>query len=100
MQQVSTGSALVRNAGQTMDQVVDSVRRVSSIVAEISEASRAQSAGIADIGSAVGRMDEGTQQNAALVEQAAAAAQALQQQAAHLADAVGGFKLERHAAAH
>ncbi|PXW95205.1 methyl-accepting chemotaxis sensory transducer with Cache sensor [Sphaerotilus hippei] len=96
--QVSTGSHLVANAGGTMDQVVESVRRVTAIVAEISSASSEQSSGIADIGSSINHMDQTTQQNAALVEQATAAAQALQDQAVHLAQVVAGFKLDAHAA--
>jgi len=91
--QVDAGSRLVRDAGATMEQVVASVRRVTDIVAEISAASQEQSTGIAEIGNAVGLMDQGTQQNAALVEQAAAAAQSLEQQAVQLADAVAGFRL-------
>ena len=94
--QVSTGGRLVQDAGTAMQQVVDSVRRVTSIVGEISRASQEQSQGIAEIGSAVSQMDQGTQQNAALVEQATAAAQALQQQANHLAEAVASFRLDAH----
>ncbi len=91
--QVNAGSRLVQDAGGTMDQVVDSVRRVTAIVAEISAATQEQSTGISEVGSAVSQMDQATQQNAALVEEATAAAQSLQQQAAQLADAVAGFKL-------
>ena len=96
VQQVEGGSRLVQDAGATMDKVVDSVRRVTAIVAEISNASQEQSTGITEIGSAVSQMDQSTQQNAALVEEATAAAQSLQQQAAQLADAVAGFKLDEH----
>ncbi|WP_343585149.1 methyl-accepting chemotaxis protein [Herbaspirillum sp.] len=103
VQKVEAGSELVQQAGSTMTEVVASVRRVTDIVGEISAASQEQSSGIAEIGRAVTQMDEATQQNAALVEQAAAAAQSLQEQAAHLADVVAGFKLDdsepRHAAA-
>ncbi|MBB5392037.1 MULTISPECIES: methyl-accepting chemotaxis protein [unclassified Herbaspirillum] len=91
---VEVGSALVHQAGNTMTEVVASVRRVTDIVGEISAASQEQSSGIAEIGRAVTQMDEATQQNAALVEQAAAAAQSLQEQAAHLAGVVAGFKLD------
>jgi methyl-accepting chemotaxis protein len=94
VRQVSAGSRLVNDAGATMSKVVDSVRRVSSIVAEISAASQEQSTGIAEVGSAITNMDQTTQQNAALVEEAAATAHTLQQQATQLADAVAGFKLE------
>ncbi|WP_413457247.1 methyl-accepting chemotaxis protein [Herbaspirillum huttiense] len=88
---VDTGSKLVEQAGATMTEVVASVRRVTDIVGEISSASQEQSAGIAEVGRAITQMDEGTQQNAALVEQAAAAAQSLQDQAATLAGLVGRF---------
>jgi len=93
--QVSSGSRLVQDAGTTMQQVVDSVRRVTTIVGEISRASQEQSRGIAEIGGAISQMDQGTQQNSALVEEATAAAQALQQQAHHLADAVASFRLDK-----
>jgi len=92
--QVNAGSRLVQDAGSTMQEVVESVQRVTAIVTEISNASQEQSTGIAEIGGAVSQMDQSTQQNAALVEQATAAAQSLQQQAHQLADAVAGFKLE------
>ena len=87
---------LARHDGIAVDdwqQVVDSVHRVTQIVAEISHASGEQSRGIAAIGSKVGHMEQSTQQNAALVEQAAAATRALQDQSAQLADIVGGFRL-------
>ncbi|AWI55640.1 chemotaxis protein (plasmid) [Aquabacterium olei] len=90
---VEAGSRQVVTAGETMQQVVDSVHRVTQIVAEISHASGEQSRGIAAIGSKVGHMEQSTQQNAALVEQAAAATRALQDQSAQLADIVGGFRL-------
>jgi len=98
VEQVNVGSQLVHDAGVTMNQVVESVRQVTTIVAEISNASQEQSTGISEIGGAVTQMDQATQQNAALVEQASAAAQSLQQQAAQLADAVAGFKLDAPAA--
>ena len=98
MAQVDAGSRLVQDAGQTMAQVVQSVQRVTAIVAEISNASQEQSTGIAEIGSAVTQMDQATQQNAALVEEATAAAQSMQQQAHELAATVAGFKLEAGAA--
>ncbi|BEV16548.1 methyl-accepting chemotaxis protein [Herbaspirillum sp. DW155] len=91
---VDTGSKLVEQAGATMTEVVASVRRVTDIVGEISSASQEQSAGIAEVGRAITQMDEGTQQNAALVEQAAAAAQSLQDQAATLAGLVGRFQID------
>lgn len=91
--QVEAGSKLVQEAGATMDKVVESVRKVTTIVADISLASQEQSTGIAEVGSAVTLMDQATQQNAALVEEATAAAQSLQHQAVALAEAVAGFKL-------
>ncbi|MRT28198.1 methyl-accepting chemotaxis protein [Herbaspirillum sp. CAH-3] len=91
---VDTGTKLVGEAGQTMDEVVASVKRVSDIVAEITAAGAEQSQGIEQINNAVVHMDENTQQNAALVEQAAAAAKALQEQAARLSQTVGVFRLD------
>ncbi|QNB08865.1 HAMP domain-containing protein [Herbaspirillum frisingense] len=91
---VDTGSKLVHEAGQTMNEVVASVKRVSDIVAEITAAGAEQSQGIEQINNAVVQMDENTQQNAALVEQAAAAAKALQEQATRLSQTVGVFRLD------
>ena len=91
--QVEAGSRMVGAAGSTMQEVVDSVQRVTAIVADIAVASGAQNAGISQINDAIAQMDSVTQQNAALVEQAAAAAEAMQQQAMRLADAVSIFKL-------
>ncbi|GAC1430436.1 MAG: hypothetical protein NVSMB6_29340 [Burkholderiaceae bacterium] len=91
---VDTGIKLVANAGSTMDEVVDSVKRVTDIMAEISAASNEQSAGIEQINQAVSQMDQVTQQNAALVEEAAAAAGSLQDQSSQLAKTVSVFKLE------
>ena len=92
---VDVGSKLVQQAGETMNEVVASVKRVTDIVGEISSASQEQSAGINEVGQAITLMDEATQQNAALVEQAAAAAQSLQDQAGRLAQVVSIFKLAR-----
>ena len=92
--QVGAGSKLVDEAGVTMNEVVGSVKRVTDIMAEIMAASVEQSAGIEQINMAVTEMDTVTQQNAALVEEAAAAAEAMQEQAALLAEAVRVFKLE------
>ncbi len=91
--QVEEGSRLADQAGSTMQEVVNSVQRVSDIIGEISTASDEQSAGIQQINATVVQMDNMTQQNAALVEQAAAAAGALQDQAASLAQAVSVFRL-------
>jgi methyl-accepting chemotaxis protein len=90
---VEQGSALVDEAGATMQEVVASIRRVTDIVGEISAASSEQSAGVAQVGQAITRMDQGTQQNAALVEQSAAAADSLRTQAQQLVQAVAVFKL-------
>ncbi|WP_075259935.1 methyl-accepting chemotaxis protein [Herbaspirillum camelliae] len=93
--QVDMGSKLVERAGITMSEVVQSVRRVTDIVGEISSASQEQSEGIEQVNLAIAQMDEVTQQNAALVEEAAAAAQSLQEQAETLTQTVGFFKLEQ-----
>jgi methyl-accepting chemotaxis protein len=91
--QVGEGSALVAQAGGTMEEIVSSIQRVTAIVAEIASASREQEVGIDQVNQAIGAIDSATQQNAALVEQAAAAATALQEQAAGLAEAVKVFRL-------
>jgi methyl-accepting chemotaxis protein len=93
--QVDAGSRLVAQAGVTMDEVVDSVRRVTDIMGEITAASREQSEGIEQVNQAITQLDQVTQQNAALVEEAAAAATSLQEQAAGLAEVVQVFKLDR-----
>ncbi|MBT9463339.1 methyl-accepting chemotaxis protein [Hydrogenophaga sp.] len=90
---VEQGTALVDRAGNTMSEVVTSIRRVTDIVGEISSASREQSEGVSQVGDAVTQMDQATQQNAALVEESAAAAQSLKSQAGQLVDAVASFKL-------
>jgi methyl-accepting chemotaxis protein len=93
LEKVDAGSRLVRQAGATMSDIVASVERVSGIMAEISDASREQTLGIDQINQAVAQMDEVTQQNAALVEEAAAAAQSLREQAASLLATVSVFQL-------
>ncbi len=93
VERVANGAALAQDAGRTMDDVVRAVKRVTDIMGEISAASGEQSAGIDEIGRAVTQMDAGTQQNAALVEQAAAAAHALDDQAQSLKTLVGRFRL-------
>jgi methyl-accepting chemotaxis protein len=90
---VELGSRLVDDAGRTMQEVVAAVKRVTDIMSEISAASAEQSSGIEQVNQAVVQMDENTQQNAALVEEAAAAAESLEEQAGSLADAVAIFKL-------
>jgi len=94
---VESGTQLVDQAGQTMNEVVDSVRRVSDIISEITAASREQSLGIEQINQAIMQMDSVTQQNAALVEESAAAAESLQGQASQLAQVVGKFVLPNNA---
>ncbi|WP_443115212.1 methyl-accepting chemotaxis protein [Herbaspirillum seropedicae] len=96
VEKVEAGSQLVEQAGATMSEVVTSVQRVTDIVGEIAEASREQSTGIEQVNRAITQMDEVTQQNAALVEEAAAAAQSLQAQATNLVGAVSIFKIEAH----
>ena len=97
---VGNGSAQVQQAGSTMTGLVDSVKRVSAIMAQISSAGGEQEAGIEQINRAIVEMDEVTQQNAAQVEEAAAAADALRHEAAHLAELVSVFQLAgEHAAA-
>jgi len=93
--QVSSGTELVAQAGNTMDQVVHSIEQVSHIVGEISAATREQSEGIEQVNQAIMQMDNSTQQNAALVEEAAAAAQALQDQAQRLLELVSVFRLDK-----
>ncbi|WP_255288097.1 methyl-accepting chemotaxis protein, partial [Bordetella bronchiseptica] len=90
---VGTGSQQVERAGATMQEIVASVKRVTDIMGEISAASDEQSSGIEQVNRAVSQMDEVTQQNAALVEEAAAAAGSLQEQAQRLAEAVAVFKI-------
>ncbi|SHN18547.1 methyl-accepting chemotaxis protein [Duganella sacchari] len=95
---VETGSKLVQQAGKTMDEVVASVKMVSDIVAEITTAGKEQEVGIEQINQAISEMDTVTQQNAALVEQAAAASASMQEQAENLARVVSIFTLDSGAA--
>ena len=90
---VEVGNRQVDQAGKTMEEVVSSIKRVAKIMADISNASNEQSAGIEQVGLAVSQMDEMTQQNAALVEQAAAAAESLEEQAQNLSQTVSVFSL-------
>ncbi|CRD50287.1 methyl-accepting chemotaxis protein [Stenotrophomonas maltophilia] len=90
---VAEGSSLVHQAGSTMGEIVASVQRVTDIMAEISAASQEQSAGIEQVNQTVVQMDETTQQNAALVEEATAAARAMEDQAVQLGEAVARFRL-------
>jgi uncharacterized phage infection (PIP) family protein YhgE len=99
VERVEQGSALVDKAGVTMTEVVSSIRRVTDIMGEISAASNEQSQGVAQIGEAVMQMDQVTQQNAALVEEMAAAASSLKSQAQELVQTVAVFKLDAHGGA-
>jgi methyl-accepting chemotaxis protein len=93
VEKVENGSALVNQAGETMNEIVTSITRVTDIMSEITSASVEQSAGIEQVNTAIVQMDQVTQQNAALVEQAAAAAESMQDQAARLSEVVSVFKL-------
>ncbi|NMM05785.1 methyl-accepting chemotaxis protein [Polaromonas sp.] len=92
---VEEGSKQVLEAGETMDEIVGSVKRVTDIMAEISVASQQQTSGIEQINQAITQMDQVTQQNAALVEEAAAAAASLQEQASGLSQVVSSFNLDQ-----
>jgi methyl-accepting chemotaxis protein len=98
VQRVSDGSSKVREAGATMAEIMQSARQVNEIMVEIAAASDEQSAGIEQVGRAIVHMDEATQQNAALVEQASAAAQSLQEQAHALRGAVAVFRMRETSA--
>ena len=94
VEKVESGSRLVANAGDTMKEIVSSVQRVSDIIGEITAAASEQSDGIGQVNSAVVQLDQMTQQNAALVEQSAAAAESLRDQAGRLNEVVGTFRLD------
>ncbi|MET0857705.1 MAG: methyl-accepting chemotaxis protein [Telluria sp.] len=94
VERVDAGSKLVNEAGTTMTDIVDSVRRVTDIMGEITSASQEQTSGIDQINMAISQMDQVTQQNAALVEEASAASEAMQEQAAKLALVVSVFQLD------
>ena len=98
--QVKRGTQLVAEAGKTMQEVVASVQRVNDVITEITAASTEQSAGIDQVNDAIIHIDEITQQNAALVEEAAAAAASLQEQAANLSQVVSIFKFDQHLQPH
>jgi len=89
---VDAGTALVDQAGQTMDEVVSAIKRVTDLMADISSASAAQSTSVAEVGQAISLMDQATQHNASLVEESAAAAASLRQQAQQLVEAAQVFK--------
>ncbi|HEY1089951.1 MAG TPA: methyl-accepting chemotaxis protein, partial [Burkholderiaceae bacterium] len=90
---VDAGSTLAGNAGKTMADIVSQVKRVTDLIGEISSASTEQSQGIDQVGEAISQLDQVTQQNAALVEQSAAAAESLKHQAAKMIEAVSVFRL-------
>ena len=92
VERVGQGAVLVNRAGETMQQVVTAIDRVAQIVREISSASREQSTGVSQVGLAIAQMDQATQQNAALVEESAAAAESLKHQAAELVRLVSTFR--------
>ncbi len=93
VQKVGDGSDLVNQSGQTLAEIVDSVKRVTDIIAEISAASQEQASDIDQVNKAVMQMDQGTQQNAALVEQVTSASQSMKQQAGALLEQVAFFKV-------
>ncbi len=99
VERVSEGSTLVNHAGETMQNVVAAIHRVTDIMGEITAASVEQSAGVTQVGSAVTKMDQATQQNAALVEQSAAAAASLKRQAERMVEAIAVFRTEPEGAA-
>ena len=95
VERVDVGARLVDQAGATMEEIVTSVRRVTDIMAEITHASAEQSVGIEQVNGAIGQMDEATRQNAALVQQASAAAASLELEAEQLTTMVSVFRLEQ-----
>ncbi|MEQ1686499.1 MAG: methyl-accepting chemotaxis protein [Burkholderiaceae bacterium] len=95
VERVEQGTTLVDQAGETMTEIVTAIKRVTDIMGEISSASTEQSAGVAQVGEAVTQMDQATQQNAALVEESAAAAESLKVQAQQLVQVVALFKLSQ-----
>ncbi|HVT34314.1 MAG TPA: methyl-accepting chemotaxis protein, partial [Nevskiaceae bacterium] len=97
VEKVGNGAKLVEQAGKTMDEIVGSVKRVTDIMAEISAASQEQSSGIEQVNQTITQMDEVTQQNAALVEEASASARSLEEQSIGLTHSVSQFKLDESA---
>ncbi|MBV8379190.1 MAG: cache domain-containing protein [Paucibacter sp.] len=94
VEKVGAGSRLVGDAGSTMQEILANVQRLTDIVGEISAAAREQSGGVEDVNTSMAQLDQVTQQNAALVEQSAAAAESLKEQARRLSEVVGGFRLQ------
>ena len=93
VQKVESGTRLVTDAGATMEEIVQSVRRVADVISEITEAANSQSSGIAEVNNAIGNLDQMTQQNAALVEESAAAAESLREQADRMKESVAVFRV-------
>jgi len=99
VEKVESGTRLVTDAGATMDEIVQSVQRVADVISEITAAANEQSSGIAGVNVAIGNLDQMTQQNAALVEESAAAAESLREQADRMKEAVSVFRVsDRHSA--
>ncbi len=94
MDRVGTGTAQVESAGRTMQQIVDSVTRVDALIARISTGAQQQSESIGQINQAVEHIDQSTQQNAALVEEASAAARSMEEQATQLLQTVSAFRVD------
>ena len=99
VEKVESGTKLVTDAGSTMEEIVQSVRRVADVIGEITAAATEQSSGIAGVNQSIGDLDQMTQQNAALVEESAAAAESLREQAERLKDAVAVFNVGKHGGA-
>ena len=93
VEKVESGTRLVTDAGATMQEIVASVRKVADVIGEITEAAHSQSTGIAGVNEAIGNLDQMTQQNAALVEESAAAAESLREQATRMKEAVAVFRV-------
>jgi methyl-accepting chemotaxis protein len=97
VEKVESGTRLVTDAGATMEEIVQSVRRVADVIGEITEAAHSQSSGIAEVNDSIGNLDQMTQQNAALVEESAAAAESLREQADRMKESVAVFRVSaRH----
>jgi methyl-accepting chemotaxis protein len=100
VERVEDGTRLVQDAGSTMNEIVASVQRVSDIIGEVTASAAEQSSGIGQVNQAVTQLDQMTQQNAALVEQSAAAAESLKDEAARMSEVVGAFQVDAAAGAH
>jgi methyl-accepting chemotaxis protein len=96
VERIADGSSQVAKAGHTMEEIVSSIQKVNQIMSDIASASQEQSSGISQVNTTIGQMDDVTQQNAALVEQAAASAESLEEQAQALSRAVANFKVDNN----